>query len=386
MSDEKKSIFSKMMSVFKGAPKKEMVIGTPQNFKHLRHTKVDPHSSTGFSGLPDSVRALLKGSGISKDEVLKNSEATLDVLQFHMDGGPKKKELPPPNKAPSSAAAQKNPLKIVTAPWKPNYEHMKQLGAGASGTVYSAIDKRTKRKVALKVASAKEYKDLLNELQVQSMMTHPNIVECIEAYRDGDEICIAMELVDGGCLTDALNEVYPESHIAYVCVEMLKALNHMHVDDKMHRDIKSDNVLVGRDGVVKVADFGFAVNLTSQKQKRTSVVGTPYWMAPELIRAQPYGVGVDVWSLGITAIEMAQLEPPYLSEPPLRALLLITTNGSPKLAKPGNWSDNFNDFIKKCCTVDTSKRSSAAELLEHPFIKSACTKEEFSEFLGRMLK
>jgi p21-activated kinase 1 len=379
---EKKSIFDGFMSIFRGGQKKEMVISKPQNFQHLRHTKVDPHSSTGFSGLPDNVRALLKGSGISKDEVLKNHEATLDVLQFHMDGGPSKKKKAVPSGAPTAPKA----LKIVTAPWKPNYEDLKQLGAGASGTVYRAVDKRTKRKVALKVCSAKEYKDLLNELEVQSLMKHPNIVECIEAYLDGDDICIAMELVDGGCLTDALNDVFPEAHIAYVCKEMLKALNFMHVDDKMHRDIKSDNVLVGKDGVVKVADFGFAVNLTSKKQKRTSVVGTPYWMAPELIRAQPYGVGVDVWSLGITAIEMAQLEPPYLSEPPLRALLLITTNGSPALNKPGDWSENFNNFIKKCCTVDGNQRATCGDLLEHPFIKQACTQDQFAELLKTMLK
>ena len=145
-------------------------------------------------------------------------------------------------------------------------------------------------------------------------------------------------------------------------------------------------MLVGKDGVVKVADFGFAVNLTSKKQKRTSVVGTPYWMAPELIRAQPYGVGVDVWSLGITAIEMAQLEPPYLSEPPLRALLLITTNGSPALNKPGDWSENFNNFIKKCCTVDGNQRATCGDLLEHPFIKQACTQDQFAELLKTMLK
>ncbi len=109
-------------------------------------------------------------------------------------------------------------------------------------------------------------------------------------------------------------------------------------------------------------------------------------MAPELIRAQPYGVGVDVWSLGITAIEMAQLEPPYLSEPPLRALLLITTNGSPNLSNPGNWSADFNDFVKVCCTVDTAQRATCDALLKHPFIQQACNKDQFAEFLTKVLK
>ena len=150
--------------------------------------------------------------------------------------------------------------------------------------------------------------------------------------------------------------------------------------------IKSDNILIGRDGAVKLADFGFAVNLTAEKMKRTSMVGTPYWMAPELIRAQPYGPGVDLWSLGITAIEMAELEPPYMSEQPLRALLLITTNGSPKLQKKSNWSSEFHDFIKQCCTVDTTMRPTAQALLEHPFLKKASDKASYSEFVSGLLK
>lgn len=138
-----------------------------------------------------------------------------------------------------------------------------------------------------------------------------------------------MELVDGGCLTDVIvdMEPFPEKMIAFVCRESLKGLAYLHKDFRLHRDIKSDNILMGRNGEVKIADFGFAVNLTSEQDKRKSVVGTPYWMAPELIRGQKYDDKVDVWSLGITAIEMAELEPPYLNEPPLRALLLITTNG-----------------------------------------------------------
>ena len=185
-----------------------------------------------------------------------------------------------------------------------------------------------------------------------------------------------MELVDGGCLTDALNDVFPEAHIAYVCKEMLKALNFMHVDDKMHRDIKSDNVLVGKDGVVKVADFGFAVNLTSKKQKRTSVVGTPYWMAPELIRAQPYGVGVDVWSLGITAIEMMEGEPPHFDQTPMQALMQILTAGTPKV--PDTWSKGLRHFLDFALQVDPSERATAERLVMHPFLKKACSKKQFS--------
>lgn len=131
---------------------------------------------------------------------------------------------------------------------------------------------------------------------------------------------IIMEFVHGGTLTEVLGPTidFPEAHIAFVCKQMLMGLAYLHRQHRLHRDIKSDNILVGFNGAVKLADFGFAVGLTEEQDKRRSVVGTPYWMAPELIRGLEYDAKVDVWSLGITAIEMAEGEPPHLHEPPLR--------------------------------------------------------------------
>ena len=147
------------------------------------------------------------------------------------------------------------------------------------------------------------------------------------------------------------------------------SLAFMHREYRLHRDIKSDNVLINYDGHVKVADFGFAINLTSEQSKRTSVVGTPYWMAPELIRGSEYDYKVDVWSTGITAIEMAEGEPPLLNEPPLRALLLITTNRSPTLKKKQMWTTEFHHFLATCLHMHPEKRSSSEQLLLHPFIQ-----------------
>ena len=132
--------------------------------------------------------------------------------------------------------------------------------------------------------------ELINEIGLQSLSKHPNIVEFIEAFQGPDEICIVLELMVGGSLTDCCDTKRPMSEpmIAYVCQCMLMALAFMHREYRLHRDIKSDNVLINYDGEVKVADFGFAINLTSEQLKRTSVVGTPYWMAPELIRGQEY--------------------------------------------------------------------------------------------------
>lgn len=137
-------------------------------------------------------------------------------------------------------------------------------------------------------------------------------------------------------------------------------------------------MLVDLDGRVKLADFGFAAEATKEQAKRQTTVGTPYWMAPELIQGRKYDAKVDVWSLGVTLIEMAQKDPPLIDEPALRALLLITINPSPTLKQPAAWSPECPHFLAKCVTKDPTKRASAAQLLLHPFMRRACPEAEFS--------
>ena len=193
---------------------------------------------------------------------------------------------------------------IKAADYREFFSDLRKLGHGASGVVYAAVDKRDGRKVALKIGTIADLAELANEIGLQSLTKHPNIVECIEAYAFEQEVCMVIELVEGGSLTDCLDLEYPmpEPAIAYVCKGILQGLAFMHANHRLHRDIKSDNILIDHRGNVKIADFGFAINLTTETSKRTSVVGTPYWMAPELIRGQEYDFKVDVWSLGITLI------------------------------------------------------------------------------------
>jgi len=184
-----------------------------------------------------------------------------------------------------------------------------------------------------------------------------------------------------GCLTEVLEQYengikMTEQMISFTCKQTLEGLSYIHSLHRIHRDIKSDNILLGNDGSVKLADFGYAAQLTQQKQKRNTIVGTPYWMAPELIRGQNYDQKVDLWSLGIMIMEMAEGEPPYMEFPPLRALFLITTKGIPDLKEPSKWSNEMKNFLSKCLEKDPEARPDATEMLKHPFMKKACNPSE----------
>ena len=330
------------------------IIGAPFNIAHDVHVRPDSTTATGFAGLPDQWDTALQNSGISPADVKANPQAALDALQLTMSGPP-----PPPPPLPSRNTVNFKMVqafefnKTITDP-RTCFTDFVQLGQGASGIVYSAVDDRpgpTKgRKVALKYCDLKELEELKTEIAMQSLSSHPNVVNFLEAFRTRTHVVIALELMTGGMLTSLCEpgvRVCDEPHVTYVLKCALQALSFMHRQHRVHRDIKSDNILVDFDGRVKIADFGFAASFTRDTAKRTSVVGTPFWMAPELIKSQSYDCKVDVWSLAITALEMCDGEPPLMREPVMRALFLITVNDAPTVSNPDAWSPTFNHFLKK---------------------------------------
>ncbi|CAI5759748.1 unnamed protein product [Candida verbasci] len=269
-------------------------------------------------------------------------------------------------------------LQSICNPGDPKelYTDLYKIGQGASGGVFIAHEIKNKHNtVAIKQMNLEQQpkKELIiNEILVMKGSKHENIVNFIDSYLLKGDLWVIMEYMEGGSLTDIVTySVMTEGQIAAVCKETLKGLKFLHSKGVIHRDIKSDNILLDTEGNIKMTDFGFCAQINELNLKRTTMVGTPYWMAPEVVSRKEYGPKVDIWSLGIMIIEMIEGEPPYLNETPLRALYLIATNGTPSLKEPESLSYDIRKFLSWCLQVDFNKRANADELLNDKFILEA---------------
>jgi serine/threonine protein kinase len=263
-------------------------------------------------------------------------------------------------------------------------EVLNLIGEGSFGAVYKATHTSTGAVVAVKVianasSSKSEEEKIKGEIDILSRCDSPYIVGYFECFikppsRKLGEMWIVMEYCAGGSMTDMIEAnagfSMPEDCIRAVCASIVLGLEYLHgMANVCHRDIKCGNVLLTSDGNVKLADFGVSAELSNTLNKRKTVVGSPYWMAPEVIRESHYDGRADVWSLGITTIEMAEGAPPHANLHPLRAIFLIPNKPAPTLADPDNWSPEMLDFVRVCCQKDSSQRSDSAQLASHPFVR-----------------
>jgi p21-activated kinase 1 len=256
-----------------------------------------------------------------------------------------------------------------------------QVAKGGTSTVYRGKIAATGETVAIKACNLTytPRNVVLNEIRAQRRLKHANIVRILRVCEARGWLFIVMEYVDGGSLTNIVTLCdCTEEHIAYVLTGVLRALTAIHASNLIYRDIKSDNVLVTKSGELKLSDFGYVAELETSEEKRTTVCGTPYWMAPEIIEGSPYGKEVDIWSLGILAIELAKGEPPFISEPPMKAMYLIVAEGVMSSTNTTQLSHGLSDFMHSCLRKDPTKRPTARQLLGHPFLKKACSQQEMA--------
>ncbi|KAK3094397.1 hypothetical protein FSP39_001244 [Pinctada imbricata] len=272
------------------------------------------------------------------------------------------------------------------------WEIVGELGDGAFGKVYKAQNKENGSLAALKqveIKSEEDLEDFAVEIDILSECRHKNVVGLHEAFFFDGKLWMYIEFCEGGALDSImvdLEKSLSEKQIRYVAHEMCLGLDFLHKNKVIHRDLKAGNVLLTAEGYVKLADFGVSAKNSRTNQRRDSFIGTPYWMAPEVIMCEtlkdnPYNHKADIWSLGITLIEFAQIEPPNHDLHPMRVLIRIQKSDPPTLAVPRKWSKTMNDFITKCLVKNPDQRPSAAELLEHPFIVD-CTEKDKNEILN----
>uniref|UniRef100_A0A8C9L263 non-specific serine/threonine protein kinase n=1 Tax=Serinus canaria TaxID=9135 RepID=A0A8C9L263_SERCA len=272
------------------------------------------------------------------------------------------------------------------------WEVVGELGDGAFGKVYKAKNKETGALAAAKVIETKsedELEDYMVEIEILATCDHPHIVRLLGAFYWEGKLWIMIEFCPGGAVDATMLELergLTEPQIQVICRQMLEALHYLHSKRIIHRDLKAGNVLLTQDGDIKLALWvicGFNCCCQASPRPRSA----PRRMAPEVVMCEtmkdtPYDYKADIWSLGITLIEMAQIEPPHHELNPMRVLLKIAKSDPPTLSCPSKWSLEFRDFLKKALDKNPETRPSAAQLLEHPFVSKVTSNRALRELVA----
>ncbi|XP_017489735.1 PREDICTED: serine/threonine-protein kinase 3/4-like [Rhagoletis zephyria] len=252
-----------------------------------------------------------------------------------------------------------------------------KLGEGSYGSVFKALHKESGQILAIKqVPVESDLGEIIKEISIMQQCDSQYVVRYFGSYFKGSDLWIVMEYCGGGSVSDIMRlrkKTLTEDEISTILKDTLMGLEYLHERRKIHRDIKAGNILLNNEGHAKLADFGVAGQLTDTMAKRNTVIGTPFWMAPEVIQEIGYDCLADIWSLGITALEMAEGKPPYGDIHPMRAIFMIPTKPPPSFREPDRWSPEFIDFVQKCLVKNPEQRATSTDLLQHDFIKRGPT-------------
>jgi serine/threonine kinase 3 len=256
------------------------------------------------------------------------------------------------------------------------------IGKGSFGIVCTCKHIKKNKIYAVKLIdldksmSEKDLEHEIAELDILKDCTSNYIVKYSGCYMKDTLLLIVMEYCDGGSVSDILNlcnYTFTEEEIAAVCYGLLKGLSYLHGKNVSHRDIKGANVLLHSSGRAKITDFGVS-KIQSKNEKMKTIVGSPYWIAPEIITNGGYDKSADIWSLGITLIEMAEGRPPHSDTNPVRVIWMIPFKEPPKLSRPDKWSPEFVDFVSQCLQKDPKARPTTEKLLKHHFVQRVRSK------------
>eukprot|EP01104_Vermistella_antarctica_P011315 TRINITY_DN314_c7_g1_i1.p1 TRINITY_DN314_c7_g1~~TRINITY_DN314_c7_g1_i1.p1 ORF type:complete len:817 (+),score=277.80 TRINITY_DN314_c7_g1_i1:241-2451(+) len=272
------------------------------------------------------------------------------------------------------------------------FEVTDKLGEGAYGAVYKGIHRETGFVVAIKELNITENLDeIKKEIDILKKCRNDLVVRYFGCCYKEEKLWILMDYCGAGAVCDIYKKIKPvhktfiEDEIAAIIVSVLEGLVYLHSIGTIHRDLKSGNILINSEGDIKIADFGVSAEL-GNAVKATTTIGTPLFMSPEVIDGSKYDSQADIWSLGITAIEMADGVPPHFDEHIMRAMFQISSGDPPTLKTPADWSDNFNDFLRQCLCKDPEQRPTAATLLSHPFIIETLDSKDSSAIVRGLLR
>jgi serine/threonine protein kinase len=347
-----------------------------------------------FNALPDDLQKRVIKSGITKDEAEKHWEPLLNILHFKTKQNfyttsqyQNKVKVRRHNKGHSLVdkaivsvnSLQQETEELLVDSNKRYYKNPLQIGKGGFGRVYQAkSDLDNDTMIAIKRMPHETHKQKRKNFQeirfLRYCQNHPNIIKIIRASLFNDEMWLVTEHLDGGTLTEAVaNHRCQEAEIAYISREILTALNFLHENQLSHRDLKSANIMLDMKANVKLIDFGLCSDISQGEV--VHMVGSPFWMPPEMILRKPHGLMVDIWSFGICLMEMANGHPPNRKSS-FQAMFVAATTGYPEPLEGNHWSADFNDFVVKCVQVVPSARSDVPSLLKHPFLKRAAERSD----------